>query len=74
MYCLISIAHVLLRLCIYFLECAEDSELSVAHNLILGQYQQKIKDTLVKVSSEHKDLHGSVSKVGKTIDRVMLII
>ena len=30
----------------------------------------KVKETVLRLASEHRDLHSSVSKVGKTIDRV----
>lgn len=30
----------------------------------------KVKETISRLASEHRDLHSSVSKVGKTIDRV----
>ena len=30
----------------------------------------KIKDVTQKLSTDHKDLHSSVSKVGKAVDRV----
>lgn len=30
----------------------------------------KVKETVSRLASEHRDLHSSVSKVGKTIDRV----
>lgn len=32
----------------------------------------KVKETVSRLASEHRDLHSSVSKVGKTIDRVIL--
>ena len=47
-------------------------ELSPAQTLILSQCVCKIRETLSRLSSDHKDLHGSVSKVGKAIDRVSI--
>jgi len=47
----------------------DGSELSAAQSLILSQCVRKVKETLSKLSGDHKDLHGSVSKVGKAIDR-----
>ncbi|CAH1779183.1 unnamed protein product [Owenia fusiformis] len=44
-------------------------EVSTTQQLILQQCCQKIKDTVSRLASEHKDLHSSVSKVGKAIDR-----
>lgn len=29
----------------------------------------KIKDTVSRLATDHRDLHGTVSKVGKAIDR-----
>ena len=43
--------------------------ISPAQTLMLIQAMHKIKETATNVGSEHRDLHGSVSKVGKTIDR-----
>lgn len=37
--------------------------------MILNQNVQKIKDILQQISSEHKDLHSAVSKIGKQIDK-----
>ncbi|XP_064602165.1 E3 ubiquitin-protein ligase RMND5A-like [Liolophura sinensis] len=46
-----------------------DQELSAPHKLILTQCLRKVRDTITRVGSEHRDLHSSVSKVGKAIDR-----
>ncbi|XP_041049723.1 E3 ubiquitin-protein transferase RMND5B isoform X2 [Cetorhinus maximus] len=35
----------------------------------MSQCCKKIKDTVQKLALDHKDIHGSVSKVGKAIDR-----
>ena len=45
-------------------------EVSAAQYLALSEGIKKIKGTISQLSSDHKDLHGSVSKVGKSIDRV----
>ncbi|XP_020377486.1 E3 ubiquitin-protein transferase RMND5B [Rhincodon typus] len=46
-----------------------DAELSATLSLVMSQCCKKIKDTVQKLASDHKDIHGSVSKVGKAIDR-----
>ena len=51
-------------------EMMDDEVLSAGHVAILNQCAKKVKDTVTKLSSEHKDLHSSVSKVGKAIDKV----
>ena len=40
-----------------------------AQTLMLVQALQKVKETAIKIGSDHRDLHSSVSKVGKAIDR-----
>lgn len=50
-------------------EGGEDAELTVAQAAALHSCLKKIKDTAGKIASEHKDIHGSVSKVGKAIDK-----
>lgn len=37
--------------------------------MVLVQNMQKIKDIFQQISSEHKDLHSAVSKIGKQIDK-----
>ena len=46
--------------------------MNTAHSLLLSARASQIKDCINKLSSDHKDLHGSVSKVGKAIDRVCI--
>ncbi|KAI1303025.1 E3 ubiquitin-protein ligase RMND5A [Halotydeus destructor] len=36
---------------------------------ILQQSIKKVKDVITQIASEHRDLHGTVSKVGKAIDK-----
>jgi len=43
---------------------------SPAHTALLNQCIKKIKDTGMRLSGDHKELHGLVSKVGKAIDKV----
>ncbi len=44
--------------------------MSTAQTLILSQCVKRAKDTMARISVDHRDLHGNVSKVGKAIDRV----
>jgi len=41
---------------------------------LLNQCIKKIKDTGSRLSGDHKELHGMVSKVGKAIDKVYLLL
>lgn len=50
-------------------EGPEDSELQVTQNLIMNQTLHRIHEAAGRIGVEHKDLHSSVSRVGKTIDR-----
>lgn len=46
-----------------------DAEISETQLRIITETLSKTKEKLLKISSEHRDLHGTVSKVGKVIDR-----
>ncbi|PNF29275.1 RMD5-like protein A [Cryptotermes secundus] len=46
-----------------------DQELTAAQVVILRQTMNKIRETVHRIASEHRDLHSTVSKVGKAIDR-----
>ncbi|KAH0519253.1 Protein RMD5-like protein A [Microtus ochrogaster] len=52
----------------YVLTC-QDAELSGTLSLVLTQCCKRIKDTVQKLASDHKDIHSSVSRVGKAIDK-----
>ncbi|XP_053575798.1 E3 ubiquitin-protein transferase RMND5B isoform X2 [Bombina bombina] len=43
--------------------------LSPALSLMMSQRCRKIRETVQKLASDHKDMHSSVSRVGKAIDR-----
>ena len=43
-----------------------------AQTLMLVQALQKVKETAAKVGTDHRDLHSSVSKVGKAVDRAFV--
>ncbi|KAM7161498.1 E3 ubiquitin-protein transferase RMND5B isoform 1-T2 [Macrochelys suwanniensis] len=47
----------------------QGSPLSATLSLVMAQCCRKIKDTVQKLASDHKDIHSSVSRVGKAIDR-----
>ena len=49
-----------------------NSELSAAQSLMLSQCLKKVQEAVNSLSAIHKDRHGSVSKVGKAIDRVSM--
>ncbi|XP_041369149.1 E3 ubiquitin-protein ligase RMND5A-like [Gigantopelta aegis] len=51
------------------LEVPDDQELTATQALILSQSVKRIREAVSRMSTEHKDLHGSVSKVGKAVDR-----
>lgn len=46
-----------------------DADLTVLSQT-MAQCCKNIKETVQLLASRHKDIHGSVSKVGKAIDRV----
>ncbi|XP_074641002.1 E3 ubiquitin-protein ligase RMND5A-like [Tubulanus polymorphus] len=50
-------------------EVPSEGELQPGHMLMLIESVRRIKDITSCIGQEHKDLHSSVSKVGKAIDR-----
>ena len=48
----------------------DTDRLNAAQVGAVTQCVKKVKDTVAKLSSEHKELHSAVSKVGKAIDKV----
>lgn len=48
----------------------QESCLDAANKLLITAWAKKLKDNLRHISSDHKDLHGSVSRIGRTIDKV----
>lgn len=46
-----------------------ESMISKSQQAVLSQYNKKIKCSGQKLSGLHKDLHSSVSRIGKTVDR-----
>lgn len=53
-----------------FSAALQGTPLSATLSLLMSQCCRKIKDTVQKLASDHKDIHSSVSRVGKAIDRV----
>ena len=49
---------------------SNDDEVSPLQLHLLNQSSRKVKDTVSKLATEHKELHGGISKIGKAIDRV----
>ncbi|XP_039282435.1 E3 ubiquitin-protein ligase RMND5A isoform X1 [Nilaparvata lugens] len=52
-----------------FEECPEDHELTPAQSLIVKQLMGRVREATQRLASDHRDLHSTVSKVGKAIDR-----
>lgn len=51
------------------LAALQGTPLSATLTLVMSQCCRKIKDTVQQLASDHKDIHSSVSRVGKAIDR-----
>lgn len=51
----------------------QDGDLSGTISLVMTQCCKRIKDTVQKLASDHKDIHSSVSRVGKAIDKVFIL-
>lgn len=52
-----------------FDEGPPDHELTAAQIIILKQAMNKVRETVQRLATDHRDLHSTVSKVGKAIDR-----
>uniref|UniRef100_A0A8D8RI17 Protein RMD5 homolog A n=1 Tax=Cacopsylla melanoneura TaxID=428564 RepID=A0A8D8RI17_9HEMI len=50
-------------------QCPPEHELTASQVHILKDALQKVKDTVQRLATDHRDLHSTVSKVGKAIDR-----
>lgn len=46
-----------------------DSQITPGQVVLLKEAIANTKEKLTRLASEHRDLHGTVSKVGKAIDR-----
>lgn len=49
--------------------CPPEHELTPAQIHILKEALERVKDTVQRLAADHRDLHSTVSKVGKAIDR-----
>lgn len=49
---------------------SDEYELSSTQETILSEAMAQVRETVGRVATDHRELHGSVSKVGKAIDRV----
>lgn len=62
------------KLVIFLSFCLDqDGDLSGTISLVMTQCCKRIKDTVQKLASDHKDIHSSVSRVGKAIDKVFIL-
>lgn len=52
-----------------YVSAPEDHELSNIQKELLKQAMTKVKDTVSRLATDHRDLHSTVSKVGKAVDR-----
>lgn len=51
---------------------SDEYELTSNQASILSDAVTTVRETVGRVATDHRDLHSSVSKVGKAIDRVSL--
>ncbi|XP_013778002.1 protein RMD5 homolog A-like [Limulus polyphemus] len=49
-----------------------DQEVTPSQALLLAQCAKRVKDVTTSMTTEHRDLHGTVSKVGKAIDKNLI--
>ena len=52
----------------------QDDEVSPVQLHLLNQSSRKVKETVSKIATEHKELHGGISKIGKAVDRVRTLL
>lgn len=52
-----------------FLSAPPNQELTAGQVQMLKQAMTKVRDTVQRLATDHRDLHSTVSKVGKAIDR-----
>uniref|UniRef100_A0A1B6KUT0 RING-Gid-type domain-containing protein n=1 Tax=Graphocephala atropunctata TaxID=36148 RepID=A0A1B6KUT0_9HEMI len=50
-------------------DCSPDHELTASQVVIMKQAMNKVRETVQRLATDHRDLHSTVSKVGKAIDR-----
>lgn len=49
-----------------------NGDITEAQAVILSQAIGRVKEAVTRLSTDHRDLHSSVSKVGKAIDKVWI--
>lgn len=54
---------------IFFSLAPSNQELTAGQVQMLKQAMTKVRDTVQRLATDHRDLHSTVSKVGKAIDR-----
>lgn len=53
-----------------FIISVGNGDITEAQAVILSQAIGRVKEAVTRLSTDHRDLHSSVSKVGKAIDKV----
>jgi len=49
----------------------EDYELTANQASILCDAVNQVRESVTRIATDHRDLHSTVSKVGKAVDRVI---
>jgi len=60
--------------CVFYYLAGADFELTPTQAGILSDAVHQVREVVSRVATEHRELHSSVSKVGKAIDRVGMIV
>ena len=58
-----------LWLSVYFVQGSPDRELTPYEVQVLKHAMSKVRDTVQRLATDHRESHSTVSKVGKAIDR-----
>lgn len=56
-------------ICYRFTLAPAENEVTPIQVEVLKQAMTKVRDTVQRLATDHRDLHSTVSKVGKAIDR-----
>lgn len=65
-----SHSHPIILFCFVFVVAVPaDQKLTTEQMILLRDTLTKTKEKLQRLTTDHRDLHGAVSKIGKTIDR-----
>lgn len=57
------------KICFSFILAPPNQEVTATQVQVLKQAMTKVRDTVQRLATDHRDLHSTVSKVGKAIDR-----